>query len=73
MSDFPEMARVVNDYGVGLTVNTSDPVELASVFKEMLENQDKRRVWKQNLEKAAKELCWEREEKKLLEVYSGII
>ncbi|UCH14150.1 MAG: glycosyltransferase family 4 protein [Bacteroidales bacterium] len=73
VSDFPEMAKVVNDYGVGLTINTSNPGELASVFKEMLENKDKRRLWKQNLEKAAKELCWEREEKKLLEIYSGII
>lgn len=73
VSDFPEMARIVNDYGVGLTINTSDPGELASVFKEMLENQDKRRLWKQNLEKAAKVLCWEQEEKKLLEIYSDII
>ena len=73
VSDFPEMARIVNDYGVGLTINTSDPGKLASVFKEILENKDKRRLWKQNLEKAAKELCWEQEEKKLLEIYSGII
>jgi glycosyltransferase involved in cell wall biosynthesis len=73
VSDFPEMAKIVNDYGVGLTVNTSDPGQLASVFKEMLENQDKRKLWKQNLEKAAVKLCWEKEEKRLLEIYSEII
>ena len=73
VSDFPEMAKIVNDYGIGLTVNTSDPVRLASVFKEMLENDGKRRLWKQNLEKAAEKLCWEKEEKRLLEIYSEII
>jgi glycosyltransferase involved in cell wall biosynthesis len=73
VSDFPEMAGIVNDYGIGLTSNTSDPQQLASLFKEMTENQEKRILWKQNLEKAAKELCWENEEKRLLEIYSGII
>jgi glycosyltransferase involved in cell wall biosynthesis len=73
VSDFPEMAKIVNDYGVGLTVNTSDPSQLASVFKEMLENQDKRKLWKRNLETAAVKLCWEKEEKRLLEIYSEII
>ena len=73
VSDFPEMAKIVNDYGIGLTVNTSDPGQLASVFKEMLENQEKRKIWKQNLEKAAAKLCWEKEEKRLLKIYSKII
>lgn len=73
VSDFPEMAKIVNDYGIGFTVNTSDPRQLSSVFKEMTENQDKRKIWKQNLEKAAEKLCWEKEEKRLLEIYSKII
>jgi len=73
VSDFPEMAKIVNDYGIGLTVNTSDPVQLASVFKEMTENQNKRKLWKKNLEKAAAKLCWEKEEKRLLKIYSEII
>ncbi len=73
VSDFPEMARIVNDYGIGMTADTSDPKQLASLFKEMTENQEKRKMWKQNLEKAAKELCWEKEEKRLLEIYSRII
>jgi glycosyltransferase involved in cell wall biosynthesis len=73
VSDFPEMAKIVNGYGIGLTVNTSDPVQLASVFKKMLKNNNKRKLWKQNLEKAAAKLCWEKEEKRLLKIYSEII
>ena len=73
VSDFPEMAKIVKEYNVGFTVNTSDPRQLASVIKEMIGNENQNKVWKQNLEKAAKKLCWEQEEKKLLSIYSGII
>ena len=73
VSDFPEMAKIVKEYDVGLTTKTSDPEELADLFVEMISNKEKRNIWKQNTNSAAKELCWENEEKKLLAIYSEVI
>ena len=68
-----EMGGIVNKYNIGLTTDTNDPQKLAYLFKEMIGNQEERKIWKQNLKEAAKELCWENEEKKLLEIYSDVI
>ncbi len=73
VSDFPEMAHIVKEYDVGLTVSASDPRQLASVIREMLDKESQNMAWKQNLERAAKILCWEQEEIKLLSIYSDII
>ena len=72
VSDLPEMAAIVNHYQVGRVTGTRDPEELAGIFSEMLLNQEKRSAWKSNLELAAKELCWENEEEKLLNIYRSV-
>jgi hypothetical protein len=38
-------------------------------MKTALFDQEKRQIWKQNLPKAAKELCWENEEEVLKQIY----
>ncbi len=73
VSDFPEMAGIVKKYEVGLTTDIKDPGKLAAVFNEMIENKERRNFWKQNMKRAAKELCWENEEKKLLRIFSDVI
>jgi glycosyltransferase involved in cell wall biosynthesis len=73
VSDFPEMARIVKNYGIGRAVSISDPLQLASVIREMIEDKNQIKIWKQNLEEAARKLCWEKEEDKLLSIYSDII
>jgi glycosyltransferase involved in cell wall biosynthesis len=73
VSDFPEMARIVKDYGIGRAVSVSDPLQLASIMREMIEDKSQIKIWKQNLEEAARRLCWEQEEDKLLSIYSDII
>ena len=73
VSDFPEMGSLVKKYDLGIATLTSDPQELAAILKSMLHDSEKIRKWKKNLQKAASELCWENEEKKLLDFYSGII
>ncbi|MBN2480584.1 MAG: glycosyltransferase [Bacteroidales bacterium] len=69
VSDLPEMVSVVNRYKIGLVSTAGEPETLAAVFHEVLHNREKRRIWKDNLKKAAKELCWEHEEPKLIEIY----
>jgi glycosyltransferase involved in cell wall biosynthesis len=73
VSDFPEMGSLVKKYDLGIATLTSDPQELAAILKSMLHDLEKIRNWKKNLQKAASELCWENEEKKLLDFYRGII
>jgi glycosyltransferase involved in cell wall biosynthesis len=72
VSNMPEMANIIHHYGVGEVISTGDPAELSKIFREMLFNESKRSLWKANLMIAAKELCWENEEKKLLDIYQKI-
>jgi len=73
VSDFPEMGSLVKKHDIGIATLTSDPMELAAIIKSMLNDPGKIRIWKNNLQKAASMLCWENEEKKLLDLYRKVI
>jgi glycosyltransferase involved in cell wall biosynthesis len=75
VSDFPEMSAIVNKYNVGVSTNEKDPEKLAFIIENIFKDQDRYNQWKINLEIAATELCWENEEKKLLELFrlAGLI
>jgi len=73
VSDLPEMASVVRKYDIGKAITVNDPRELAACFRSMLENDDDRKRWKQNLKVAANELCWENEEPRLLDFISKVL
>lgn len=66
VSDFPEMKKIVETYQVGITTTENNPSALAAIIRDALENKEKRMVWKENLKKAATELCWEKEKFKLI-------
>jgi glycosyltransferase involved in cell wall biosynthesis len=66
VSDLPEMAALVRKYNIGKVIRTTDPAELASCISSMLNNTADRERWKENLLIASEELCWEKEEGKLL-------
>jgi len=70
-SDLPEMSAIVHSYRVGEVCISREPVRLAKQLKGMLEDTDAKKQWKYHLMKAAEELCWEREEEKLLGVVRG--
>ncbi|MBN2275428.1 MAG: glycosyltransferase [Bacteroidales bacterium] len=72
VSDLPEMSAVVKKYNIGRTIRTTDPRELAACFASMLDDDSERRRWKENLRTAADELCWEKEESKLLQVFNRL-
>jgi glycosyltransferase involved in cell wall biosynthesis len=69
VSDLPEMRRIVLEYGIGRVVKDPAPEAIAEQVREMMDSHDQRMVWKKNLRKAAAELCWEKEEEKLLALY----
>jgi hypothetical protein len=71
VSNLPEMRHIVEHYQIGDISETHQRKELAELMKSALFDQAKRLVWKQNLTKAAKELCWENEEKVLQVLYEA--
>lgn len=73
VSNLPEMRHIVEHYQIGLISETHQRKELAELLKIALFDQEKRQVWIQNLPKAAKELCWENEEKVLRSVYEQFL
>ena len=46
----------MNKYNIGEIVEDYSPESLAKKLNEMLSNSEKREVWKQNMQKAKKEL-----------------
>lgn len=72
VSDLPEMAAVVNQYDIGKTIRTTDPRELAACFTTMLNDTEERNRWREKLQIAGEQLCWENEEAKLLQVFSRL-
>lgn len=73
VSNLPEMSRIVKKYDIGLVAESHQRLELARLIKLALFNEDKKKVWKQNLEIAAEELCWENEEIILNNIYLPFI
>ncbi len=69
VSNLPEMKHIVDQYQIGAIADTHQRKELAEKITMALFDQEKISYWKQNLPKAAEELCWEKEEEILRQVY----
>lgn len=73
VSDLPEMKRLVEQYEVGLVVdNKIDAYTLAQQLKQMLKDESQLLNWHKNSLSAAKELCWEKELDKLVNLFTNI-
>lgn len=68
-SPMVEIKKIILDHGVGDLIETHDPQHIAAKINEMLNNTEKRAIWKANIQKARHELCWQNEEKNLIRVY----
>ena len=69
VSGLPEMRKIVEEYNVGVVTDSHEPVILARIIEQMIDDEEKRITWKNNLQIAAEELCWENERGKMIEVY----
>lgn len=72
VSPFPEMQKIVNKYSIGTVYDHKNPQELAGKIKEIFDLEKRYLKWKENTQKAAKQLCWENEEKMLINLYSNL-
>ena len=66
-SALPEMSRIVDSYGVGISTKERNPEKLAGIIRYML-NERAGGTWKEALNRAALELCWEKESAIYLEL-----
>lgn len=73
VSDLPEMRNVVTEYKVGDILLERTPNALATKIESILTDSDSRVKWDQYLEKAAEELVWENEQKRLVSLFSSIV
>jgi len=73
VSDLPEMRAVVEGYDIGLITPSHDPEILAVIFKKALTNQVLRQRWSENLETAAAELTWEKEQEVIKQIFGKYI
>jgi len=69
VSPFPEMKPIVEKYGIGEMIESHDPQYLANKFDSLLSQDKKLSFFRDNLQKAATDLCWENEEQELMNIY----
>lgn len=68
-SHLTEIEKIVEQYDLGLFIENHEPATIAATIREALSDEARIAQWKQNLAVAARDLCWENEEQKLLEIY----
>ena len=69
VSDLPEMKNLVETYKIGSVLEDRNPEKLAMLVKKLVDNKKGSEDLKRNLELAARELCWQREEEKIILLY----
>mgnify|MGYP001239212410 CR=1 FL=1 len=67
-SDLPELKKIINDYDIGYFLQNHDPKNIAATIEYIFENAERYKTVKSNTEKAREKLCWENEEKNLLQI-----
>ncbi len=66
----PEVKTIIEQYHCGICLLSQNPKDIAHQIENLMNNPEQYQVFKENTRIAAKELCWENEEKKLIAVYS---
>jgi glycosyltransferase involved in cell wall biosynthesis len=72
VSDLPEMKAIVEEYHVGEILKERTAENLAELIVNIVNDKEKYKFYSKNLKEAAKNLCWEIEEKKLIDLFDKI-
>jgi glycosyltransferase involved in cell wall biosynthesis len=70
-ADLPEAARLVRKHGIGWCADPANPASVAAALNAALAQQDDEAL-SERLRRAAAELSWEREQRRLLHVYEEL-
>lgn len=73
VSNFPEVRKLTEKYGIGLTVNPESVDEIAEAIRKMQRDKEFYKQCKENLKIAKKELCWEKEKQVLKKAYIRVL
>jgi len=71
--DLVEIRKIIDTYQVGTFIPDHQPQHIAQKVNEIFSRPEELLLWKQNTRKAARELNWENELKKLKKVYAKYI
>jgi glycosyltransferase involved in cell wall biosynthesis len=71
-TQFPEYQRINEQYNIGISIEKTDLQLLLSALKRLLDDADYYQKIKENCRQAAVDLCWENEEKTLIDVYRNL-
>lgn len=72
-SDFPEMKKVISQFGIGTVFDPSSPQDIARAVSEILDNPERNELCRNNSRNAAGVFNWENEDSKLKTIYQGLI
>ena len=70
--NYPVYKELNNKYDIGILINDLKPETIENVLNELLTNEGKWKSLNDNCKKAAPELSWQNEEKKLIAFYNSI-
>jgi len=73
VSNFPEMKRVVDQYGIGLLCDPENTEEICACVEKMRTDKAFYEQCKKNTRVAKEELCWEKEKEILKSAYRRIL
>lgn len=65
----PEIKRIVDEYDCGLCITNTSPQFIAETITKLFNDTNRYEHLKANAIAASKDLCWEKEKEKLVEIY----
>ncbi|MHC1707967.1 MAG: glycosyltransferase [Bacteroidales bacterium] len=68
-SPLPEIKKIVETYHIGVLISNHQPRHIAEKITVMLSEKNHQEKWRENLKLASENLCWEKEESILADVY----
>jgi glycosyltransferase involved in cell wall biosynthesis len=71
-SDLPEIRCMIQGQQIGLVGDMSTAESLAGLIDEFFRDEQRLATWQNNLSITRKRVCWEEEEKKLVEIYAAL-
>ena len=73
MSDHCEKRLLVEEYGIGVLFDETDPAEIARVVNQAFADREAYAVMRRNCLEAARVLNWEHEEHTLRQIFAGLL
>jgi glycosyltransferase involved in cell wall biosynthesis len=71
-SDLPEIRKIIDHYHIGTFIESHTPEHIAQKIVYIFNHPDLYNSWKKNLPAAAADLCWQKEEKKLVAIFDSL-